>query len=416
MRKFSKWAGAVCGLLALILMMNAVQLPVLATQLETSAPPATLAAAPTETTAAEPTLPTEENVAVVQLETLPAAEPTLSAAEPTVPAEPVPTEEIPASTLPMISGSLELPPEPDPGPITTIPLYYQNDYPTVRYGSGTVAKNGCSIVSLAMVATYLTGQEYYPDQLATWFGGNGNNNMQRLEYGAAAMQLPFTPNTNWHLSRQALKEGKVVIALMNNKSMFTQTQHFIVITGMTADGRFLVNDPYKPNYDRWEMKDGFANGFEEWQIDVGYEGGWVFDKSAMPEEPFLYWEDPYDYDHGRYQVRLEPEEINLIMRLVWVEAQGEPFEGQQAVAEVVLNRLVGEGFASNVRDVVYGPGQFQSAAFLKDAEPNQTQYDAVMAALYGENILPMEATYFSTSPTSDQLVTKIGNHYFCIPD
>ncbi len=391
--------------LAILLLTQAVLLPVSAYQKETTAP------------ATEPTAAT---AAAASLETTPVTDPTEPSAsaetqpEPTVPEETQPQETKPFRMITMP----EIPQPQEPDPITEIPLYYQTDYPTTRYGAGTIDNSGCGIVSLAMVATYLTGQEYLPDQLAAWFGGNGNNNIERLEYGATAMQLPFTSNTNWHVTREALKEGKIAIILVNNKSQFTTSQHFLVVTGMTEDGRYRINDSYKPNYDRWDLKDGFANGFEEWQLDCGFCGAWVFDPEAMPEEPFLYFEEPYDYDSSRYGYgfRLTPEELDLIMRVVWVEAQGEPFEGQQAVAEVVLNRLVSEGFADNIRDVVYGPGQFNSSPFLKDAEPNQTQYDAVMAALYGESILPMECTYFSTYPTSSQVVAEIGNHIFCIPD
>ena len=51
-----------------------------------------------------------------------------------------------------------------------VPLYFQNDYPDEVYGEGTVASNGCSAASLAMVATYLTGREYLPDEIARYFG------------------------------------------------------------------------------------------------------------------------------------------------------------------------------------------------------------------------------------------------------
>ena len=35
----------------------------------------------------------------------------------------------------------------------SVPLYYQNDYPDTMYGSGTVETSGCSITSIAMVAS-----------------------------------------------------------------------------------------------------------------------------------------------------------------------------------------------------------------------------------------------------------------------
>ena len=44
-----------------------------------------------------------------------------------------------------------------------VPLYLQTDYPNTLYGSGTIETSGCSIVSLAMVATYMTDHTYLPE-------------------------------------------------------------------------------------------------------------------------------------------------------------------------------------------------------------------------------------------------------------
>ena len=40
----------------------------------------------------------------------------------------------------------------------------------------------------------------------------------------------------------ALSEGKLVVAIMS-KGHFTSSGHFIVLRGVTADGRILVADP-----------------------------------------------------------------------------------------------------------------------------------------------------------------------------
>ena len=141
-----------------------------------------------------------------------------------------------------------------------VPLYLQTDYPDVRYGSGTIETSGCSVVSLAMVATYMTGHQYMPDELARYFGGRAENNIARLEYGSDTLQLPYTKTWYFPEALAALEQGKVVIALMEGTSIFTESQHFIVLTGITAEGKILVNDSFGPNYDKWDLKDGFANG------------------------------------------------------------------------------------------------------------------------------------------------------------
>ena len=77
-----------------------------------------------------------------------------------------------------------------------VPLYFQTDYPYTMYGSGTIESSGCSITSLAMVASYLTEHEYLPDELARYFGGRAENNIARLETGSESLQLPFSKAPN----------------------------------------------------------------------------------------------------------------------------------------------------------------------------------------------------------------------------
>ena len=295
-----------------------------------------------------------------------------------------------------------------------IPLYLQTDYPDTMYGSGTIKSSGCSIVSLAMVATYLTGHTYKPDELAGYFGGRAENNIARLEYGSEKLQLPYEKTWYFYDALKELKEGKVIIALMEETSIFTDSQHFIVLTGFTEEGRILVNDPYGPNYERWDLKNGFANGFGVDDVLCGFSGAWIYDKEALPEEPFIYWEEKPVKEASRYSgIELTAEERQLLARVVWVEARGESAEGQQAVAEVVLNRMAAAGFPDTLSGVIYAEGQFRSVPYLEDAEPYQAQYDAIEAALYGPNVLPTDVFYFATTPTNNNIWGKIGGHIFC---
>lgn len=331
-----------------------------------------------------------------------------------VPEETAVEETAPAETAAPEETDAE--PEEDSQPGTAVPLYLQTDYPDNLYGSGTIASSGCSITSLAMVATYLTGHAYLPDELADYFGGYVGNNMERLEYASDMLQLPWRKATNWHDALKAMQEGSVVIVLMNQHSAFTDSQHFMVLTGLTEDGKVLVNDPYEPNYTRWDLKDGFANGFPQGYISTGYSGSWIYDKNAMPEEPFIYVEEEAPYVEPRYpDFELTQEEINLLARMVWVEAQGEPVEGQQAVAEVVLNRLAADDFPDTLKGVIYAEDQFRSTQFLQDAEPTQTQYEAIERALYGPYVLPMDVVFFAQYPVNQNVWGKIGGHAFCYP-
>lgn len=113
------------------------------------------------------------------------------------------------------------------------------------------------------------------------------------------------------------------------------------------------------------------------------------------------------------------EECELMAKIVWLEARGEPLEGQQAVAEVILNRVAAENFPNSVEDVIFegqdghGAVQFVTAAYLDTAEPTAQQYAAVGQALYGTAVLPMDVVYFSTGGENDRVWGKLGGHVFC---
>ena len=119
---------------------------------------------------------------------------------------------------------------------------------------------------------------------------------------------------------------------------------------------------------------------------------------------------------ARYaDLELSDEETELLAKVVYLEARGESFEGQQAVAEVILNRCITEGFPDTVYDVLWEDGQFDSVTqtSLDSAKPKQTQYDAIDAALYGPSILPSGVAYFSTDGENRMAWGTIGSHVFC---
>ena len=118
----------------------------------------------------------------------------------------------------------------------------------------------------------------------------------------------------------------------------------------------------------------------------------------------------------RLASRYEPvtaQEFELIARVVYAEANTESLDGQQAVAEVVLNRRAAGNFADSVHDVVYAPGQFSTAPMLESVKPNMRNYTAVWLALYGEAILPLDVVYFSRGAENGNVWGRIGAHVFC---
>ena len=337
-------------------------------------------------------------------ETAPAAE-----AVPETAPETCPSAEAVPETIPESLSEAEASPEfPD------FPQYFQNDYPDAIYGTGTVATSGCGITALAMVATYLTEHTYMPDTLARYFGDTANNNLDRLEYACDALQLPWHKSENWNETYAALEDGKIAIALMSQKSLFSSTQHFLVLAGLTPEGDIFVRDPQQCNYDNWKLQRGFQEGFRPGDLLYGYSGAWIFDKAAMPQEPFFYYEPEPVRGEPRYpEIQLTEEEKELLARMVWTEARGESAEGQQAVAEVVFNRMVSPDFPDTLKGVIFAQGQFRSAALLDQAKPYQAQYQAVENALLGPYVLPKTVVHFATYPVNDNQWGTIGGHIFC---
>lgn len=148
--------------------------------------------------------------------------------------------------------------------------------------------------------------------------------------------------------------------------------------------------------------------------------GAVFPQESVPaavvsDAPMTEETAPVERYAGITMTEAERDELAAI---IYLEARGEPAEGQQAVAEVVLNRVIRQDFPDSVHEVLHqGEGtavpQFSTIALLETAEPTQAQYDAIDAALYGPSILPGEVVFFSRTGENDRVWGTIGDHAFC---
>lgn len=345
----------------------------------------------------------QEAEPAAEISTVPAATPT-AAEETTLPAEPEPFSALPVASIPKKTE------------IDTVPQYYQTDYPYMKFGNGTIATSGCSITCLAMVATYLTDQEYTPPQMAYHFGGFGKTNIERLDFGLSQMQLPYQRSENIQEVLQALRSGKVAIAMMDEESVFTTEQHFIVLAGMNEDGTFLVKDPMETNHTNADVhiRNAYDNGFEDYHLSRGFSGAWIFDKNDMPEVPFLFDASLPEQQENRYEgYTLTEEDIYTLACFVWAEAGKESLEVQQAVAEVVLNRLVSHQYPNTVRDVIYQTEFYRAVNTMnKWGEENFDPYIAVNTAMYGPYILPEDICFYSDWEKGQDIWGQLGRYTF----
>ncbi|MDY4509143.1 MAG: C39 family peptidase [Candidatus Faecousia sp.] len=329
--------------------------------------------------------------------------------QPTAAETTVPTETLPPETqAPTIAET-----QPEGRTYDTVPLFYQTDYPYIKFGDGTIATSGCSMTCLSMVATYMTDHEYTPDQLVYHFGKYGKTNVERLEYAAQQLGLPYEKNFDWRETQKALEEGKVAIVMENDHSPFTTGQHFIVLSGLTDDGLVIVKDPFEPNYSSELLMDGFLGGFHEYTITSGYSGSWVFDKSEMPENPELYDARKPQQPETRYVgYELPEEDIYTLACLAWVQARNQPEEVQQAVLEVILNRLVSDEYPNTVDKVLWWSETFGSVYYLQNAKPEPAQYRAVTAAMYGPYVLPRDVLYYAPWQIGGEVWGQVGDYWF----
>jgi N-acetylmuramoyl-L-alanine amidase len=118
---------------------------------------------------------------------------------------------------------------------------------------------------------------------------------------------------------------------------------------------------------------------------------------------------------------IKEEEKKLLARLVQAEAEGEPFEGKVAVADVVLNRVEHEQFPDTVKDVIYQRNAFEPVQNGSINEPASNEaIKAVEKALIDQE-KNEELLYFYNPETatsdwifSREVIKKIGNHSFAI--
>jgi len=155
----------------------------------------------------------------------------------------------------------------DYGEIRFLDVVYYNQtdsrWGNKKYGSsGSIAKEGCGPTSVAMVVATMVDPTVTPLDVAIWSAANGyrcvGNGSYHSLIPAAGEHYGLTVTGIGAVERKlvnALKQGKMVIALMG-KGHFTSKGHFIVLYGITDEGKVLVADPasYKRSQQEWDLQ------------------------------------------------------------------------------------------------------------------------------------------------------------------
>ena len=160
-----------------------------------------------------------------------------------------------------------------------IPHYLQTDYGNIPYGGGSIATSGCGPTSFAMVASYLTGKTITPVDAVSWCGNSYYKpgvGTYWSYFAAAASHFgcgSVTQTNDPNKVLKALSEGHPVIS-SQSAGLFTRGGHFIVLRGVTASGKVLVNDP----------NDSASKNYINREFDMMSEihatasAYWIFDK------------------------------------------------------------------------------------------------------------------------------------------
>ena len=122
------------------------------------------------------------------------------------------------------------------------------------------------------------------------------------------------------------------------------------------------------------------------------------------------------------QTQRSASDVQLLARAVNGEARGEVYEGQVAVAAVILNRVKHPSFPNTISGVIYQPGAFTAVDDGQINEPiaeNSTVYKACQDAMNGWDPTYGAIYYFNPDTATNKwiwsrpLIIQIGKHRFC---
>lgn len=113
-------------------------------------------------------------------------------------------------------------------------------------------------------------------------------------------------------------------------------------------------------------------------------------------------------------------DLMLLAKITMVEAGYESYEGQLALANVILNRVKDANFPDTIRDVIYSGKQFPPAhnGLLDKSKPNASVLRAAKDALNGKNNVENAVYFFNPNVSkgsfwsSLDVVATIGHHRF----
>ena len=157
----------------------------------------------------------------------------------------------------------------------TPPLYLQQDYGDAKYGNYSLRTYGCGITTMSMLASYMKDEELTPPYMGTAFGKycseKGSAHSMLLEVPTALDFYAIKRTNVWSEAKAALESGHMIVTLQHG-GFWTSKGHYVLVTGMTEEGKVTVRDSNLYNYGKLE----------------GHKTG-SFDLETIPKNASIYW-------------------------------------------------------------------------------------------------------------------------------
>ena len=110
---------------------------------------------------------------------------------------------------------------------------------------------------------------------------------------------------------------------------------------------------------------------------------------------------------------LTDDEKYLIYQITFLEAGNQSMEGQRAVVEVILNRVLSDKYPNTIKEVLSQSGQFVTWSYRNSKSHNEEQEEALQLVYKEEPILTLNYLMFSRGKFSwGRNYIKIGDHWF----
>lgn len=230
--------------------------------------------------------------------------------------------------------------------------------------------------------------------------------------------LPKNRREEIGLSAAAVEERNPAVKEGTNHERFEASQEYTMFTTVRVNFReepnteALVHKVLRPNTQVMVLdhSDGWyqVSCGETEERSIGYIKDEYLSEEELPPWKLNQW-----------GIALTPEEIDLLAQILWVEARGEPYEGQVAVVEVIFNRMASttgefpendlEGIVSSTVSGV----QFASWKLRNTAQPGEDLYRVIYDVLEGNAaVLPSRAYVFFTTEGIGRNIVRIGHHLF----